>query len=214
MEYASSNEERSHWVNALISRMYLNIQSSTVIKKKLIDKITTSFNERLKGRSLKNFLTDIKIMKFCIGSKPPTIENAVLLPTDKSTGEIVIEMNINYKDGDAIMIFKTYIQLNIFEKRVVNIPVIITARLTSLKGKIQLRCPPFPAEQFCVFFYQEPDLNLKVDIKIGNNEIPLLNQFILPRIESYLENRLKLSIVERIVAPQRRFIRIPTTNKE
>lgn len=214
MEYASSNEERSHWVNALISRIYLNVQSSVIIKKKLIDKISTSFNEKLKEKSIKKILSDIKITKFCIGSKPPTIENAVLLPTDKSTGEMVIEMNINYNDGDAIMVLKTFIQFHLFEKRFVNIPITITARLTSIKGKIQLRCPPFPAEQFCIFFYKEPDITLNVDLSIGNNKLPFLNQLILSRIESYLENRLKLSIIERIVAPQRRFVRIPTTSKK
>lgn len=209
-----NTEEKAHWMNAIWSRIHLNMRSSTQIKSKITNSLSSRIKDKIKEKQLEQYITFSKISFVDIGSKPPTIENAILLPPDNHTGDLMIDLLLSYSDGDASAQLSLILDFDILSKKAVSIPIHVTATIGSMSGKIQLRCPPFPAERFSFSFYEEPEMGIDVDIRIGNYSLYFLKKLILPRIERLISEQLKIVIIEKFVAPHRKYVRIPTTNEK
>lgn len=206
-------EEKAHWMNAILSRIHLNMRTSEKIQNKITQSLTNRLELKIKEKRLDSFIRFLKITKVDIGNKPPFILRASLLPPDKLTGDLMIDLDIAYTDGDAMLHVIFCVEIHAFGRKWVTIPIHVNVVVASLSGKIQLRCPPFPAERFSFFFVEMPNLDLNIDIQIGQSTFQLLKRMVLPRIEKLIADQLKVVIVEKIVAPHRKYIRIPTTNE-
>jgi len=74
------------------------------------------------------------------------------------------------------------------------------------------RCSPYPAQRFCISFYEEPKMEFDVDMAVGE-KMSYTKSLILPKIKELVVDRLKLALIERFVAPHRKYFRIPSTPK-
>jgi hypothetical protein len=134
----------------------------------------------------------------------------MLLPPDIN-GDLLLDCMLNYKSGDAKIGLSATVAV---KKLMLNavIPVKMSVTLKSLAGKLQIRVPPFPAQRFAISFYQEPAMDFEIDMSVGE-KASSLKSMILPMVKDMIVGRLKLAMIERFVAPHRKFIRIPTTPK-
>jgi hypothetical protein len=151
--------------------------------------------------------TDISIQGLELGSHPPTVENVMLMPPDVN-GDLIIDCSLSYKNGDAKIGLSATVNL----RKIAVIPIKMFVTLKALVGRLQIRIPPFPAQRFAISFYQEPAMDFEMDISMGE-KASSLKSMILPKLKEIIIGRLKLMVIERFVAPHRKFIRIPTTPK-
>lgn len=198
--------ENVKWVNALLARFYENIRISQKVRTKLIKKIAVRLGEKIEEKNLQNYLSNIEIIGLDIGTKAPYIKTAMLLPLDRS-GDMITDLDIMYSDGDAKMSMSAKVNVKKF-----SFNLKIQATLKSLQGRMQVRCPPYPAERYSICFYKEPDMTMEVNVHFGNAEkASTIKNMIQPKIAAMIESRLKDALIERFVYPHRKYFRIPST---
>lgn len=207
-KYMWRSHETANWISALWARFHLNIRVSQALREKLINKIALRFSEKIEEKGYEQYIANLQITDLDFGSRPPTIESAMLQPPD-STGDLIADVWLHYRNGDASMTLSCEVNF----KRIMIIPISCTVSCRSLSGRLQLRVPPFPAERLSISFYEEPTMELVIEMAIGEKGNHLKN-LILPKIKEIITERLKLAIVERFVAPHRKYFRIPGTTRK
>lgn len=207
-KYMWRSQETANWLSALWARFHLNVRVSTALREKMINKVALRLSEKIEEKGYQNYIGNLQITDLDFGSRPPTIESAMIQPPD-STGDLIADIWLHYRNGDASMTLSCEVNF----KRIMIIPISATVSCKSLSGKLQLRVPPFPAERLSISFYEEPTMDLVIEMAIGEKAGQLKN-LILPKIKDIIVSRLKLAIVERFVAPHRKYFRIPGTTQK
>jgi len=207
-KYMWRSQETANWLSAIWARFHLNIRVSTTLRQKMINKLALRLSEKIEEKGYEQYIGNLQINDLDYGSKPPTIESVMIQPPD-SSGDLIADIWLHYRNGDASLTLSCEVNF----KRIMIIPISVTVSCKSLSGKLQLRVPPFPAERMSVSFYEEPTMDLVIEMAIGEKAGQVKN-LILPKIKDIIISRLKLAIVERFVAPHRKYIRIPGTDKK
>lgn len=207
-KYMWRSQETANWLSALWARMHLNMRGSQSIRQKMINKVALRLSEKIEEKGYEQYIGNLQITDLDFGSKPPTIESAMIQPPDLM-GDLIADIWLHYRNGDASLTLSCEVNF----KRIMIIPIAVTVSCKSLSGKIQLRVPPFPAERLSISFYEEPTMDLVIEMAIGEKAGQVKN-LILPKIKDIILSRLKLAIVERFVAPHRKYFRIPGTEKK
>jgi hypothetical protein len=207
-KYMWRSQETANWLSALWARMHLNMRVSQSLREKMINKVALRLSEKIEEKGYEQYIGNLQITDLDFGSKPPTIESAMIQPPD-SSGDLIADVWLHYRNGDASLTLSCEVNF----KRIMIIPIAVTVSCKSLSGKLQMRVPPFPAERFSISFYEEPTMDLVIEMAIGEKAGQMKN-LILPKIKDIILGRLKLAIVERFVAPHRKYFRIPGTAKK
>lgn len=207
-KYMWRSQETANWLSALWARFHLNVRVSQALREKLINKVALRLSEKIEEKGYEQYIGNLQITDLDFGSKPPTIESAMIQPPD-STGDLIADIWLHYRSGDASLTLSCEVNY----KRILIVPISATVSCKSLSGKLQLRIPPFPAERLSISFYEEPTMDLVIEMAIGEKASQLKN-LILPKIKEIITSRLKLAIVERFVAPHRKYFRIPGTTRK
>lgn len=207
-KYMWRSHETANWISALWARFHLNIRVSQALREKLINKIALRLSEKIEEKGYEQYIANLQITDLDFGSRPPTIESAMLQPPD-STGDLIADVWLHYRNGDAKMTLSCEVNF----KRIMIVPISCTVSCRSLSGRLQLRVPPFPAERLSISFYEEPIMELVIEMAIGEKASQVKN-LILPKIKEIITERLKLALVERFVAPHRKYFRIPGTTRK
>jgi hypothetical protein len=207
-KYMWRSQETANWLSALWARFHLNVRVSTSLREKMINKVALRLSEKIEEKGYEQYIGNLQITDLDFGSKPPTIESAMIQPPD-STGDLIADVWLHYRNGDASLTLSCEVNF----KRIMIIPIAVTVSCKSFSGKLQLRVPPFPAERLSISFYEEPTMDLVIEMAIGEKAGQVKNM-ILPKIKDIILSRLKLAIVERFVAPHRKYFRIPGTSKK
>lgn len=197
-------EEPTNWINAIWLRFHMNMRKSKRVREKLIKKMAVRLGEKIEEKNWHDYLSNIEIENLDVGSTPPIVESASLLPPDEN-GDLVADLKLIYKNGDAKMTMKAFVKK-------ISLAISITATIKSLYGKMMLRFNPYPAERFSICFYEEPKIVMDVDIVLGNSDkASSVKSFLAPKLEGMFETKLKSALFERFVYPNRKYFRIPTT---
>lgn len=207
-KYMWRSQETANWLSALWARFHLNMRVSQALREKLINKVALRLSEKIEEKGYEQYVGNLQITDLDFGSRPPTIESAMIQPPD-STGDLIADIWLHYRSGDASLTLSCEVNF----KRIMIIPISATVSCKSLSGRLQLRVPPFPAERLSISFYEEPIMDLVIEMAIGEKASHIKNM-ILPKIKDIITERLKLSIVERFVAPHRKYFRIPGTSRK
>lgn len=207
-KYMWRSQETANWLSAMWARFHLNVRVSTALREKMLNKLALRLSEKIEEKGYEQYIGNLQITDLDFGSRPPTIESVMMQPPD-STGDFIADIWLHYRNGDASLTLSCEVNF----KRIMTIPISATVSCKSLSGKLQLRIPPFPAERMCVSFYEEPTMDLVIEMAIGE-KAGQLKSLILPKIKDIIVSRLKLSLVERFVSPHRKYIRIPGTAKK
>lgn len=85
--------------------------------------------------------------------------------------------------------------LNSVAKHVSQVPLVLTIKVASMKGTVQLHMKPPPSDQLWFGFTSMPDINFQVECCVKDHKITS------GRIPSFFINRFKASIRETLVLP-------------
>ena len=77
----------------------------------------------------------------------------------------------------------------------------------SLNGKMHFECMPFPASRFSLSFYEEPSIDLKIESSISGP------QSLRQLAEAFIVKKIKLSILEKFLMPNRKYFPIPKSKE-
>lgn len=119
-----------------------------------------------------------------------------------------MDCDLIYKNGTA----KMSMSAEVYLKKLATVPIKLSVTLKQFSGRMQIRVAPFPAERFSVSFYEEPRMDFEADIGVGE-KMSSMKALIMPKIKELVLDRIKLALIERFVAPHRKYFRIPTTPK-
>jgi hypothetical protein len=119
-----------------------------------------------------------------------------------------MDCDLIYKNGTA----KLSLSAQVYIKTWATVPIKLSVTLKQFSGRMQIRVAPFPAERFAVSFHEEPRMDFEADILVGE-KAGAMKAMIMPKIKELVLDRIKLALIERFVAPQRKYFRIPTTPK-
>jgi hypothetical protein len=112
--------ESANWLNAMLSRFWLNMRESPTLRDRLTEKMAMRFAEKLEEKNLQEYIVreinfvktrtflnlcwstaqgDIELEQIDLGTHPPTIASVILLPPD-SSGDLVCQ-NLSLGTGDT-----------------------------------------------------------------------------------------------------------------
>lgn len=119
-----------------------------------------------------------------------------------------MDCDLIYKNGTA----KLSLSAEVYIKKFATVPIKLSVTLKQFVGRTQIRVAPFPAERFALSFHEEPRMDFEADLGVGE-KMSSMKSLIMPKIKELILDRIKLALIERFVAPHRKYFRIPTTPK-
>ncbi|XP_049849195.1 uncharacterized protein LOC126318220 isoform X2 [Schistocerca gregaria] len=208
-------QESANWLNVLLAYIHMSMRQSDAFKNRIAKKVVSSLS-RVSEKNLFDYVSNFEVLEVNLGTRVPNIENAILVPPDH-TGDFITDIWITYTNGDVSI----KLSFDVHIKRFATVPVKLTVYLKSLLGRLQLRYPPYPSEKINVSFSEEPNMQMSLDLVVGEKTSQLKNVFIT-KLKEIIISRLKQAFFEKFVSPRGRYIRIgllrkpdpPVTKKE
>ncbi|KAL6058104.1 ERMES complex subunit mmm1, variant 2 [Balamuthia mandrillaris] len=195
--------ETVHWLNSILLRFFQNIRHSEELVDGVKNSLETRLTTKLAQRNLDTYIAEFKVLQLDLGDGCPSITGVKIIP-QPMPGEIGMDIQLDY-NGNAKIALSATIHVNLRGHTYTSIPVVADATLRSLSGKLHLHCAPWPAERFSLSFYREPKMNIQLDTTMGENK--QVKNF--PKLGDLLLKKLKNTLIEKMVMPNRRYIRIP-----
>eukprot|EP01121_Diplochlamys_sp_Union-15-3_P001753 TRINITY_DN11527_c0_g1_i1.p1 TRINITY_DN11527_c0_g1~~TRINITY_DN11527_c0_g1_i1.p1 ORF type:complete len:264 (-),score=52.26 TRINITY_DN11527_c0_g1_i1:31-822(-) len=168
---------------------------SEQLKIKATNKLAEKLSEKIEEKHLEGLLKNMNITSLSLGTKNLVIDKVALEPS--TNGDLAVDFDLSYTNGDAKMGLSALVLK-------VNVDVIAT--LVSVKGRMHLRCAPFPTERFSLSFREEPSIEVDLQFIKGPN-------LFQNKIRDFIIDKVKISLSEKFVAPNRKYFRIPTLPK-
>lgn len=103
--------ESANWLNAILSRFWLNIRESASVRDRLTEKMAMRFAEKLEEKNLQEYIGDVELDQIDLGASPPTVASVILLPPDAS-GDLVRQKAVPRCDSRltrVILVFSLWI---------------------------------------------------------------------------------------------------------
>ncbi|WVR04050.1 hypothetical protein IAU60_001049 [Kwoniella sp. DSM 27419] len=193
-EMATHPAESTDWLNVLLAQMlqgYRNDLLSANGEEGARQRIESWLNPV--GTKL-SWLDPIEVTSLSLGNAYPILSNARIRPAD-GQGRIRAEIDVDYLDSLSLSL-STAVLVNFPRPRFAVLPVSLGVELISIGGTLSIRLHEPTNERQHVHVSLLPDfhLNLKTTSLLGSRaklqDIPKLEQLILSRLRSVIQDRL------------------------
>ncbi|KAI9202168.1 uncharacterized protein BJ171DRAFT_601097 [Polychytrium aggregatum] len=165
-EYASATET-CHWANVLAHRFFLALRNEEAFKTNMKEKMMKKMNMKLKGNT---YVSYINICELSLGDHAPDVSGVRLIKGVSEDHAVTIELDMKYTGGASIGIQATLVGG-------ITIPVRVT--LSSLEGKLRLRCPSEKwSDMLAITFAEDPGAAFTVDSPITLGESEMLRDMV------------------------------------
>jgi hypothetical protein len=185
------------WLNVLLSRFFASMHCGTELVERIQQKLVQKITDKLIEKGLDHRLQNIAIGKVTMGDEPPRFGNAAIMAPD-AAGGVCIDLDIEYAGALVIQLsavlvtpIRTGVQGSICLKR--------------LKGRVCIHVDPV-GRLYTFSFYEFPHAEWDVQLDVGR----VTKLFDLSTL---LIKRVKTSLSERFVMPNRKHGRMPKTPK-
>eukprot|EP00033_Pygsuia_biforma_P003323 GCRY01003641.1.p1 GENE.GCRY01003641.1~~GCRY01003641.1.p1 ORF type:complete len:585 (+),score=109.42 GCRY01003641.1:375-2129(+) len=160
-------DERTHWANLILLRLFHAIHDEHWFINNLIYKLN------IKLRSLPALLGPVTVTKLELGPQLPRLYNVRILNIN-SAGELEAVGDVAYRNGLKIW-FNTEVSIKlpkfvrfITSKQEMCIPITLAIEVNELVGRLRLYVPPPPSDQVYIAFHGQPRLEISVRSVVGD----------------------------------------------
>lgn len=202
---AGGLREPAKWLNAILKRFVQNARVSERILNKIRERMTKKLQEKIEDKNLQSSVEDLKVTNLYIPTHFPEIMWAQLLPSAQAE-KIVCDMLINWNSemDPATFTITATVVINWPKPRFKSFDVDMSFTITRMFGKMHLECDPFPASRFSICFYEEPHFDFAV--KSGFTALPDAIRF---KLEEFIVKKVKISLLQKFLMPNRKYFKIP-----
>lgn len=185
------------WLNAFTGRIFLSLYKTPLVKAYIVQKI---MKKVAKVSSKKpSFLGDIKVRELDVGDAVPLITQPRLLEL-APTGDMVMEMNVDYAGGFRVDIETEAIISVTTRLKPMRFPLVLAVVLKSLSGRVRIRVKPPPSNRFWMGFYEMPKMDLVIEPILADKAVKfsvllqaiekrifemLMETMVLPNMDDY-----------------------------
>eukprot|EP01087_Luapelamoeba_hula_P004821 TRINITY_DN1478_c0_g1_i4.p1 TRINITY_DN1478_c0_g1~~TRINITY_DN1478_c0_g1_i4.p1 ORF type:complete len:611 (+),score=94.76 TRINITY_DN1478_c0_g1_i4:833-2665(+) len=194
--------ESADWFNAILARAFLNFRSSEEFKEKFKKRMFAKLLNKIKEKKADSYIGEVAVLAVDLGEAPPVF-NALRLVPQSSTSEMGIDAWVRYKGGMMVKLGSN-IHVGWGTNKTI-IPFTATAVLKSLSGKLFIHFPCWPAERCSMSFYKEPDMNIQLQLIMGERNRSLTS---IPRLNEMMLNKLRVAFLAKLVMPNRKYVRL------
>lgn len=184
------------WTNRLLARWYLSMKDGDRLRAKIREKLAEKVSVKLFEKGMDSKFQDLRLANVKVGSTAPTLGPIYIHQLPQSSGVFAFDMSFCY-EGEFFFSFTT---------KFMKLQCKASVMLHSLKGRVLLYVEP-NSQLYSIAFYEFPEIKWTVKKKVSNSDFALLD------LQGIIHDKLKISLSERFVLPNRKFARIPRTNK-
>lgn len=181
--------------NHLLNRWFRSMREGPTLVTKLRQKIAQKMASKLFEKGLDESFSHLRLLEVRIEDSPPIFHVARL-------HQFGIDLELEYTGG-IFFSFCGKLYIKALNRRM-DIRVAVT--VARIAGCLTVHLHPHEGDLIAVSFREKPDLQFNLDVKLG--AVPEFFD-----IRKFIINKIKASVYERFVAPNRKYIRIPKTHK-
>lgn len=188
--YSSEGQLQTKWLNALIGRVFLSLQQTSVLE----DYLKSRIMKKLNKLKTPGFLDKFEINKLHPGNSAPVLSYPNLKEINPN-GDVLLSAYVHYH-GKMSARIATKLNINLgsrFKPREVD--VLLSVTLEKLQGPMLIKIKPPPSGRLWYCFEIEPTMNLKIEPIISSR------QFSYNIITNTIEKKFKEGIRDSLVLP-------------
>ncbi|MDP2436657.1 MAG: hypothetical protein Q8P67_12990 [archaeon] len=187
------------WLNCLLARWVTSMREGTRLELAIRQALAMKIAAKLFEKGLDAAFSDIRLLDVQLGTAAPKFHSISIHPPDVP-GAMVIDISVSYV-GDFYFSFAAKLSLPGIKTEIQ-----AAVLLHELSGRLLLHAEP-TGQLISFSFFHFPDLAVDITYRLGKVQPSLFD------LKKFILKKLKVSLGERLVIPNRKYIRIPRTPK-
>lgn len=193
-----------NWLNRMLRRWFLSMRDGDRLLKAMRKKVAEKIATKLVEKGLDGSISDVRLLDVRVGSSMPSFTSARHYVGHSESFGQGSELALVYTGGNDAFFFAFKGRAH-FGRHSFEIKADVT--LLSLRGTLNLHEEP-TGQFFSISFNEKPVLELNLKVSVGNKTMPEVFD-----LGGLIGGKVRQSLSEKLVPPNRKYSRIPKTTK-
>eukprot|EP00123_Amoebidium_parasiticum_P014489 comp22520_c0_seq1/m.34133 comp22520_c0_seq1/g.34133 ORF comp22520_c0_seq1/g.34133 comp22520_c0_seq1/m.34133 type:complete len:559 (-) comp22520_c0_seq1:934-2610(-) len=160
--------ETCHWLNALLANLYCDLHQDVIMTK-----FAAIINEEIDDLKMEPegvLLGGTKLVNHTVGSVSPVFDNFIVHQVGEAGKPLMFSVDLQV-DGEQTLNIET-------ELLAIGLPIKVFARFSKIKATLLFEFNTHPEKVFAFSFYPGLQIDLKIQVQVGNGSIPMLDKVV------------------------------------
>ncbi|XP_064404308.1 uncharacterized protein LOC135349681 isoform X3 [Halichondria panicea] len=184
-----NNPETCRWFNLISDFLFRELRDSTFVKRVLMKMINKEFEELLMTKTEGRMVEQLTLRDYFLGTSMPVIKDVTVVridcsPDDSNEPQLIeISMKIDYRGGA---------EMKIDADLVFNKSAYVAVTVLKIRGDARIQFTRTPSTHWSFSFYEEPELELRVESQFEGLSFPRLSSLIESQLRRFIRKKYTL----------------------